>query len=117
MIKICLLIILLATSQQSVFAACQTDRFGGVYCGRGGCAQDNKGGVYCSKYLHGDALLDKYGNVVCGKGQCLPSVKFDDFYCSAIESGGAKLDRMGIVKCYGGCEKASSFMCENEKGR
>jgi hypothetical protein len=115
--RICLLFILLAASQQSVFAACQTDRFGVVYCGRGDCAQDKKGNVFCSKYLHGDALLDKHGDVVCGKGQCLPSTKFDDFYCSAIESGGAKLDRMGVVKCYGGCEKASSSMCENEKGR
>lgn len=102
---------------QTVHAACETDRFGVVYCGRGDCAKDREGNVYCSMYFYGDALMDKNGDVVCGKSQCLPSVKFDDFYCSTIEGGGTKLDRMGFVKCYGGCEKASSSMCENEKGK
>ena len=115
--KIFVLFILLATSQQSVFAACETDRFGVVFCGRGDCAKDRQGNVFCSKYFYGDALMDKHGNIVCGKSQCLFGAKFDDFYCSTVEGGGAKLDRLGDVKCYGGCEKASSSMCESEQGK
>lgn len=111
------LTILLLMIQQNAFAACETDRFGVVYCGRGDCAQDKQGKIYCSRYLFGNALLDKHGNVVCGKGKCLPSTKFDDFYCSAVESGGAKLDRFGVVKCYGGCEQATALMCESVKGQ
>ena len=113
--RIFLPIILLMTSPQIVLAACDTDRFGVVYCGRGDCAKDKEGNVFCSKYFYGDALTDKYGDVVCGKSQCLPSVKFKDFYCSTVEGGGTKLDRLGAVKCYGGCEKATSSMCENVK--
>ena len=115
--KIYFLLILLAAYQQIAFAACETDRFGVVYCGRGDCAKDTAGDVFCSKYLFGHARLDEHGNVVCGKGQCVASVKFKDFYCSAIESGGAERNRMGEVKCYGGCEKASALMCESEAGR
>jgi len=115
--RLYLLFILVISCQQHVFAACETDRFGVVYCGRGNCAQDKDGNISCSKYLFGDALLDKDGKVVCGKGQCLPSTEFDDFYCSAVESGGADQDRMGTVKCYGGCEKASALMCESEEGK
>ena len=115
--RIYLLLILLVSSQQTAYAACETDRFGVVFCGRGDCAKDKAGNVFCSKYLFGGARLDKHGNVVCGKGHCLPSVKFKDSYCSAVESGGADLDRFGVVKCYGGCEKASALMCESEAGR
>ena len=115
--RLYLLFILVVSCQPQVFAACETDRFGVVYCGRGNCVQDKDGNISCSRYLFGDALLDKDGKVVCGKGQCLPSVKFDDFYCSAVESGGAEKDRMGAVKCYGGCEKASALMCESEEGK
>jgi hypothetical protein len=115
--RVFFLFALLVGSQLNAFAACETDRFGVVYCGRGDCAKDRTGAVFCSKYLFGDARLDEHGNVVCGKGQCVESVKFPDFYCSTIESGGAKRNRMGEVKCYGGCEKASALMCENEAGR
>ena len=111
--RLLLLSILLFSFQQNVFAACENDRFGVVYCGRGDCAQDKEGNISCSRFLFGNALLNKEGNVVCGKGKCLPSTKFDDFFCSAIESGGAKLDRFGTVKCYGGCEKATALMCES----
>jgi hypothetical protein len=114
--RICLLLILLVTFQKTVFAACDTDRFGVVVCGQGDCAKDRQGNVFCSKYFFGDALKDKNGNIVCGKSQCISGTKFDDFYCSTQEGGGAKLDRLGDVKCYGGCEKASSLMCENVKG-
>jgi len=109
--------ILLFGSQQIALAACEIDRFGVVYCGRGECAKNKAGDVFCSKYLFGHARLDEHGNVVCGKGQCVASIKFKDFYCSAVESGGAKLNRMGEVKCYGGCEKASALMCESEQGK
>ena len=112
-----LLLILLVCSQQFALAACETDRTGVVYCGRGDCAQDKAGNIFCSKYLFGDALVDKNGNVVCGKGQCVASTNFKDYYCSAIESGGADRDRFGEVKCYGGCEKASESMCENQEGK
>jgi len=114
--KVYLLFILLVASHQAVFSACETDRFGEVYCGLGDCAQDKEGNVFCSKFLHGDAVIDRYGNVVCGKGQCSSSVDFNDYYCSAIEGGGTNVNRLGTVKCYGGCEKASPLMCENEKG-
>jgi len=112
-----LLVVLLFGFQQTALAACETDRFGEVYCGRGDCAKNRAGDVFCSKYLYGSALLDEHGNVVCGKGQCVESVKFPDYYCSVTESGGAKRNRLGEVKCYGGCEKASASMCENEKGK
>lgn len=115
--RVFLLLVFLLGSQQVALAACDTDRFGVVYCGRGNCAQDKAGDIYCSKYLFGDALLDKSGSVVCGKGQCLLSRRFDDVYCSSVESGGADRDLSGEIKCYGGCEKASASMCENEKGR
>jgi len=117
MYRIFLFLVLLISFQYDVLAACDTDRFGVVYCGRGNCAQDKAGNIFCSKYLFGDALLDKYGSVVCGKGECLLSRKFDDAFCSAIESGGADRNLSGEIKCYGGCEKASALMCENEQGR
>lgn len=117
MIRITLLFILLLGSSQFVFAACETDRLGVVICGRGDCAKDREGDIFCSKYLFGGAKLDEHGNVVCGKGQCLPGNKFKDFYCSAVESGGADVDRFGVVKCYGGCEKATPLMCENQQGQ
>jgi len=117
MYKTLLFLILLVGSHQIVFAECEPDRFGVVYCGRGECATDKAGNVFCSKYLFGHAILDEHGSVVCGKGQCLLSIKFNDIYCSAVESGGANKDRSGEVKCYGGCEKASALMCENQEGR
>jgi hypothetical protein len=110
-------LVLLVCSTQVVFAACENDRFGVVYCGRGDCAQDKEGNVFCSRYLDGDALLDTHGNVVCGKGECLLSVKFNEISCSAVEGGGASLDRSGAVKCYGGCETATALMCEKEEGK
>lgn len=117
MIRIFLLFILLFGASQFAFAACEKDRFGVVICGRGDCAKDTAGDIFCSKYLFGDAKQDEHGNVVCGKGQCLPGTKFKDFYCSAVESGGADVDRFGVVKCYGGCEKATALMCENQQGQ
>lgn len=115
--RVLLLVFLLAGFQQTALAGCETNRFGEVYCGRGECARDKAGDVFCSKYLFGHAHLDNHGNVVCGKGQCVASIKYPDFYCSAVESGAAMRDRQGEVKCYGGCEKASAMMCEKEKGR
>jgi hypothetical protein len=115
--RIHFLIFLLLFSQQYAYAACETDRFGVVFCGRGDCAKNKAGNVFCSKYLFGGARVDQHGNVVCGKGQCLLSTRFKDSYCSAVESGGADLDRFGTVKCYGGCEKASALMCESQEGR
>jgi len=116
-IRICFLLVLLVSSVQTAGAACETDRFGVVICGRGDCAKDKAGNVFCSKYLFGGARLDEHGNVVCGKGQCKAGVKFKESYCSAVESGGADVDRFGVVKCFGGCEKASALMCENQRGR
>ena len=117
MIRSILLFVLVFSTHQAAYAACDTDRFGVVICGRGDCAQDKVGNVFCSKYLFGGARLDQHGNVVCGKGQCVAGTKFKESYCSAVESGGADVDRFGVVKCYGGCEKASILMCENQQGR
>jgi len=113
--RLYLLIILLVAAPQITLADCEIDRFGVVYCGRGDCAKDNEGNVFCSKYFYGDARTDENGDVVCGKSQCLPGVNFKDFYCSTVEGGGAKPDRLGAVKCFGGCEKATSSMCESVK--
>jgi len=115
--RICLLLIVLAVSPRIALADCKVDNFGVVYCGRGNCEQGRTGNIYCSRYLFGDALLTENGNVVCGKGRCLLSVKFNEIYCSSIESGGANRDRFGEVKCYGGCEKASALMCEQQEGK
>lgn len=117
MIKSILVLLILLGIHQSVFAACEINRFGDVYCGRGNCALDKNGNVSCSRYFLGDAVLNKQGNAVCGKGKCVLSTKFDNFYCSAIESGGAAVDRLGIVRCYGGCEPASASKCESTKGQ
>ena len=114
--RLSILFLLFVSLSQTVFAACETDRFGVVHCGRGDCAKDRQGNVFCSKYFYVDALKDKNGDVVCGKSQCLSGPEFDDFYCSTVEGGGAKLDRLGAVKCYGGCEKASASMCESQMG-
>jgi len=115
--RIFLLLFLLVASQQIALAECEIDNFGVVYCGRGNCERDRVGNIFCSKYLFGDALLTENGNVVCGKGRCLLSAKFNEIYCSSLESGGANRDRFGEVKCYGGCEKASALMCENQEGK
>lgn len=115
--RVFFLFLLLIGTQQIALAGCETNRFGVVYCGRGDCAKDKAGDVFCSKYLFGHARLDEHGNIVCGKGQCVASVKYPDYYCSTIESGAAMRNRQGEVKCYGGCEKASALMCENEKGK
>lgn len=115
--KICFLLILLAGCQQVALAACETNRFGVVFCGRGDCAKDKAGDVFCSKYQFGHAHLDEHGNVVCGKGECAAGRKFKEIYCSTVENGGAEQNIMGDVKCYGGCEKASALMCESEEGR
>jgi hypothetical protein len=117
MIRFTLIFLAVLGIQQNVFAACLTDRYGEVYCGRGNCALDKHGKVSCSRYLFGDAVLNKEGNTVCGKGKCVLRERFDDFYCSSIETGGAAIDRLGAVRCYGGCELASASMCESVKGR
>jgi hypothetical protein len=111
-----LIIILFVLWSNNIFADCKTDRFGVVYCGRGMCETDKDGNVFCSRYRYGDAVVDKYGSVVCGKGNCIAGIEFNEYICSNVEGGGADTDREGIVKCYGGCEKATEQMCENDKG-
>lgn len=117
MLRTFILFTLIFSSIPFAHAACDTDRHGVVICGKGDCAKDIAGNVFCSRYLFGGARLDEHGNVVCGKGQCLAGTKFKESYCSAIESGGADVDRFGVVKCYGGCEKASALMCERQEGQ
>lgn len=116
MTKIFLFFILFILSANYAIADCRTDKFGEVYCGKGKCEIDKDGKVLCSKYRYGDAVINKYGNVVCGKGKCRTGQDFNDYFCSKIEDGGASVDHFGVVKCYGGCEQASSSMCESEKG-
>ena len=100
----------------STYADCKRDKLGDVYCGKGKCEQDKTGKVFCTKYQFGDAIKDTSGKVVCGKGQCIAGLNVNDYFCSTIDGGGANVDRLGTVKCYGGCEKASPIMCESKRG-
>jgi hypothetical protein len=56
-------------------------------------------------------LNRKFGTVVCGKGECKQN-SFGTVYCSTIQGGGAAVSNMGSIKCLGGCEQASEWMCE-----
>ena len=116
MYKVNLFLILIVCLANNVTADCMADRFGEVYCGRGKCVQDNEGKVSCSRYQFGDAIINKYGKAVCGKGRCLMGNDFNNYVCSVVEGGGAEINNLGVVKCYGGCEKASAMMCESNKG-
>ena len=117
MIKANLFLVLFVCLANNVAADCMTDRFGEVYCGRGKCVKDKEGKVFCSKYQFGDAIINKYGKAVCGKGRCLTGSDFNNYVCSIAEGGGAEMNNLGVVKCYRGCEKASSEMCESDKGK
>jgi len=90
------------------------DMFGTVVCGKGECAKDVHGIVYCSKYRNGGATRDLLSPVVCGKGKCIKSPS-GIIYCSRVEGGWVKIDSQGRVVCEGGCERASSSMCEKAK--
>lgn len=86
---------------------------GNVVCGKGQCATDQYGTVFCAKE-GGGALKDQYGNVKCGVGYCAKSDR-GQIRCSTKPGGGAATDSNGKVKCLGGCQSATSQLCEEAR--
>jgi len=71
---------------------------------------DQYGKVLCAKE-GGGAVRDRYGNVKCGLGSCATD-DMGQVKCSSQPGGGAIIDSNGKVKCLGGCQDASSQLCE-----
>jgi len=77
---------------------------------QGGCLKNRIGQDFCAP-PGGGIMLDWMGQPVCGRGQCLRD-KLNRIVCSSQPNGYATLNSMGIPVCTGGCEFASSSLCE-----
>ena len=96
---------------QPADADCQKELSGGIVCGAGPCARDMQGRAYCARFRFGTVQKTTEGQMVCGKGQCARTLN-GDFLCSTADGGGAAKRLDGTVECQGGCEPASTDLCE-----
>ena len=103
-----LLLVLIASPALS---ECLSDSRGNTYCGQGPCVKDGEGEIFCAPHKDGTAVRNDGGDVVCGLGTCIKG-PYGGIYC-AIEPGGDALrnDR-GEIECFGGCEPATTHLCE-----
>ena len=60
---------------------------------------------------NGSIAKDALGNLVCGRGDCVMDA-LGNWKCSVQPGGHAGKDAIGLVRCTGGCESASSSYCE-----
>lgn len=91
-------------------ADCVNGQYGAVVCGEGQCQTNGYGEVFCAD-TGGGAIRDRYGSVQCGIGYCAKD-SLGQVWCSKMRGGGAAVDSYGEVKCFGGCETASSKLCK-----
>jgi hypothetical protein len=91
-------------------ADCIKNQYGKVVCGKGKCETDTYGKVFCAE-AGGGAVKDKYGKVRCGIGYCAKDY-LEQVWCSREPGGSAAVDSYGKVKCLGGCEVATSKLCQ-----
>jgi hypothetical protein len=91
-------------------ADCVNGQYGSVVCGEGQCQTDGYGKVFCAD-TGGGAIRDRYGKVLCGIGYCAKD-NLGQVWCSKERDGGVAVDSYGEVKCFGGCEIASSKLCK-----
>lgn len=91
-------------------ADCVNGQYGTVACGEGQCQTDGYGKVFCAD-AGGGAIRDRYGNVQCGTGYCAKD-NLGQVWCSKVRGGGAAVDSYGEVKCFEGCEIASTKLCK-----
>lgn len=83
---------------------------GKVGAQEGGCVKDATGQIICSP-PGGGIQKDAMGQIVCGRGQCVRDA-IGQIICSSQAGGYAGKDVMGQVVCTGGCEPASSSICQ-----
>ena len=83
---------------------------GKVGAQEGGCVKDAIGQITCSP-PGGGIQKDAMGQIVCGRGQCIRDA-MGQTICSSQAGGYARKDVMGQVVCTGGCEPASSSICQ-----
>ena len=103
-----LLLVLIASPALS---DCMRDSRGDTYCGHGPCAKNRAGEIYCAPHRDGSAVRNDRGAVVCGLGSCIKD-PYGGIYC-AIEPGGDALrNNRGEIECFGGCEPATTQLCE-----
>jgi len=75
----------------------------------GKCLLDSVDRPICAP-PHGDIAPNSIGYAVCGRGQCVKD-GIDRVLCSKEAGGGAIIDRIGRVRCVGGCEEAKESLC------
>jgi hypothetical protein len=78
--------------------------------GQQGCIKDSLGQFICSQPI-GRIMVDGMGYIVCGMGQCVNN-SIGQIVCSSQQGGYAMVNSLGQVVCTGGCELASSSMCQ-----
>jgi hypothetical protein len=104
-----LLVVLLAGATP-VFAECLPDGKGTTICGPGPCASDANGDVFCAPHEHGSVIRKDSGEVVCGWGACAAGA-YGGYFCSIDPEGDISADG-GDIACKGGCEVATTALCE-----
>jgi len=92
---------------------CIKNSDGNVVCGQGQCVTDQYGAAFCAK-AGGGAMKDEYGTVKCGVGYCAKNDR-GQIQCSKKAGGGATTNSNGKVKCLGGCQSATSQLCEEAR--
>ena len=105
-----ILLVLLGSQIQIVYADCAADLYGEMVCGIGKCQRDQYGTVFCSRFNNGGAMRDSYGSVYCGIGDC-DRDQYGKVYCSKVIGKDAARDRNGQVKCANDCEPGQIENC------
>ena len=109
----CLLAAILATAAPA-FADCLADGNGTNICGPGPCAVDDKGNVYCAPHQDGTVVRKDSGEVVCAWGGCAKG-PYGGYFCSSDPGG--EVSTGGDIACVGGCEVATTALCEQAPGK
>jgi len=81
--------------------------------GQGGCIQDAIGQIVCAP-PGGGIMANAIGQIVCGRRQCVQNA-IGQIVCSSQPGGYAMVNAIGQVVCTGGCESASSSICQRPR--
>ena len=108
-----LLLAIVLASAAPAFSDCMPDSDGNTVCGPGPCEIDASGGVYCAPHKDGTVHRKDSGEVVCAWGECAKG-PYGGYFCSAQPGGSATAG--GGIACVGGCEVATTALCEQAPG-
>jgi hypothetical protein len=80
---------------------------------QGNCVSDYQGQMFCPP-PGGGIQKDTWGRIVCGRGQCTQD-SWGQIICSSQYGGYVTKKLMGQIQCTGGCEQASSGICQSPR--